>query len=256
MSLRLASWNVNSLKVRLEHVSDWLAAAQPDLLGIQETKLTDENFPADAIRELGYHVAFSGQRTYNGVAVVAREPMTDFITDIPGLDDPQRRVLAVTIGELRFINLYVPNGSEVGSDKYAYKLHWLTKLRDWLADEIRQHEKLAVVGDFNIAPGSEDVHDPAEWEGKVLCSVPEREALQSLLALGLEDAFALAPPEGNRFTWWDYRAAAFRRNRGLRIDHILVSPALAGRCREFTIDLEPRKRERPSDHAPVFATFE
>lgn len=256
MSLRLASWNVNSLKVRLGHVIDWLADARPDVLGIQETKLPDEKFPADAIREAGYEVVYAGQPTYNGVAIVSREPATDIITDIPGLDDPQRRVLAATIGGLRFINLYVPNGSEVGSDKYAYKLEWLARLRDWLAAELQQHEQLAVVGDFNIAPRPEDVHDPAEWEGKVLYSEPEREALRSLRALGLEDAFEQAPPEGNRFTWWDYRAAAFRRNRGLRIDHILVSPALAGRCREFVIDLEPRKRERPSDHAPVMAIFD
>ena len=255
-SLQLASWNVNSLKVRLPHVEQWLQSAAPDVLGLQETKLPDDRFPVEAIRELGYHVAYAGQPTYNGVAVLSRQPATDVVTDIPGMQDPQRRVLAATIGDLRFINLYVPNGSEVGSDKYAYKLEWLAHLRDWLADELTRHPRLAVAGDFNIAPGPEDVHDPAEWEGKVLCSQPEREALQSLLALGLVDAFGQVDPPENRFTWWDYRAAAFRRNRGLRIDHILVSPALAKRGREFRIDIEPRKRERPSDHAPVMATFE
>lgn len=254
--LKIASWNVNSLKVRLPHVLEWLAAEQPDVLGLQETKLTDEKFPADAIREAGYEVLYSGQPTYNGVAVLAKQPCTDVVTDIPGLEDHQRRVLAVTVGDLRFINLYVPNGSEVGSDKYAYKLGWLEKLRDWLADELQQHEKLAVVGDFNIAPKDEDVHDPEEWRGKVLFSEPEHQALATLLELGLTDTFRLFPQEDKTFSWWDYRMNNFRRNRGLRIDLILTSPALTGICTASRVDIAPRRLERPSDHAPVVAEFQ
>ena len=253
--MKLASWNVNSLKVRLPHVLDWLASEQPDVLGLQETKLTDDKFPLQAIEDAGYRVAFSGQPTYNGVAVLARGELTDVVTDIPGVEDPQRRVLAATIGDLRFINLYVPNGSEVGSDKYAYKLDWLAHLRDWLAEEATQHEKLVVVGDFNIAPADADVHDPEEWRGKVLFSEPEHAALDALLELGLSDTFRLFPQDEKTFSWWDYRMNNFRRNRGLRIDLILASEALKARCEASWVDLAPRRLERPSDHAPVVARF-
>jgi len=254
-SLKLASWNVNSLKVRLPHVLDWLAAQQPDVLGLQETKLTDDKFPIEAIREAGYHVEFAGQPTYNGVAVLSKQPMADVVTNIPELDDHQRRVMAVTIGDLRFINLYVPNGSEVGSEKYAYKLDWLEKLQAWLQLEARDHDKLVVVGDFNIAPADADVHDPEEWRGRILFSEPEHAALQGLFELGLRDTFRLFPQEEQLFSWWDYRMNNFRRNRGLRIDLILASPAMARACTASTIDKEPRRLERPSDHAPVVAEF-
>lgn len=253
--MKLASWNVNSLKVRLPHVLDWLQTEQPDVLGLQETKLTDDRFPQQALLDAGYQVAFSGQPTYNGVAVLSRETPRDVVTDIPGLDDPQRRVLGATIGDLRFINLYVPNGSEVGSEKYAYKLNWLARLRDWLAEESRQHENLVVVGDFNIAPADADVHDPEEWRGKILFSEPEHAALEALQSLGLHDTFRLFPQEDKAFSWWDYRMNNFRRNRGLRIDLVLASDAMKDRCEAAWIDVAPRRLERPSDHAPVVAQF-
>lgn len=253
--MKIASWNVNSLKVRLPHVLDWLTTREPAIVGLQETKLTDDNFPVEPLRALGYHLAYAGQPTYNGVAVLSKHPISDVVTDLPGLDDPQRRVLAVTTGDIRFINLYVPNGQAVGTDKYAYKLDWLEKLEAFLADQLRQYPRLAVVGDFNIAPEPEDVHDPAEWEGKVLFSEPERAALRRLLALGLIDTYRLFPQEPKQFSWWDYRMNSFRRNRGLRIDLVLASAALAADCTAAYIDREPRSWERPSDHAPVVAEF-
>lgn len=253
--MKLASWNVNSLKVRLPQVLDWLGSAQPDILGLQETKLTDDRFPAAEVQEAGYHVIHAGQSTYNGVAVLARQPMTEPITDIPGLDDPQRRVLAVTVAGIRFINLYVPNGQEVGSEKFAYKLGWLERLHAWLKNELQQHEKLVVVGDFNIAPEDADVHDPEEWRGKVLFSEPEHQALEMLLNLGLVDTFRLFPQEEKVFSWWDYRMNNFRRNRGLRIDLILANEAMRQACIASWVDKEPRRWERPSDHAPVVAEF-
>ena len=253
--MKLASWNVNSLKVRLPHVLHWLETEQPDVVGLQETKLTDDNFPAAALREAGYEAVFAGQKTYNGVAVLARQPISETVTDIPGVEDPQRRVMAGTIGDLRFINLYVPNGSEVGSEKYAYKLDWLARLRDWIADEMAHHPRLAVVGDFNIAPADADVHDPEEWRGKVLFSEPEHAALKALTDLGLEDTFRRFPQDEQVFSWWDYRMNNFKRNRGLRIDLVLASPTLAGQCTASRVDVEPRRWERPSDHAPVVAEF-
>ncbi len=254
--MKLASWNVNSLKVRLPQVLEWLESAKPDILGLQETKLTDDKFPVQAIAEAGYQVVYAGQKTYNGVAVLARAAMADPVTDIPGLDDPQRRVMAVTVGDLRFINLYVPNGSEVGSEKYDYKLGWLDKLHGWLADELKGHDKLVVVGDFNIAPADADVHDPEEWRGKILFSEPEHAALHRLEALGLTDTFRLFPQEEGIFSWWDYRMNNFRRNRGLRIDLILASDTLKAACTASRVDVEPRRWERPSDHAPVVAEFD
>jgi exodeoxyribonuclease-3 len=253
--MKLASWNVNSLKVRLPQLLDWLIAKQPDVVGLQETKLTDENFPVAPIEALGYHVVYAGQPTYNGVAVLSKQPIEDVVTDLPGLQDPQRRVLAVTTGGIRFVDLYVPNGQAVGSDKYAYKLDWLEKLQAFLRDELARHPRMAVVGDFNIAPEPEDVHDPAEWEGQVLFSEPERSALERLLALGLQDTFRLFPQEPKVFSWWDYRMNNFRRNRGLRIDLVLASSPLAGQCTASYVDRTPRTWERPSDHAPVVAEF-
>jgi exodeoxyribonuclease-3 len=255
-NMRIASWNVNSLRVRLEHVVDWLEQAQPDILGLQETKLVDDNFPVGEIEARGYRCAFSGQPTYNGVAVLSRLPIEDVSTQIEGFEDPQRRVLGATIGPIRLLNLYVPNGQSVDSEKYLYKLDWLEALRAQLHREREAHEYIAIIGDFNIAPEDGDVHDPERWEGKVLCSPKERAALSEILALGFEDTYRLFDQPSESFSWWDYRAAAFRRNTGLRIDLVLASNALSRRCVGATIDKEPRKLERPSDHAPVYADFE
>lgn len=254
--LKLASWNVNSLKIRLEQVIAWLEETQVDVLALQETKLIDENFPLDAFTSRNYHVAYAGQKTYNGVAVISRFPLTECQTDVIGFDDPQRRILAVTIGELRVINLYVPNGSEPGSEKYAYKMLWLERVTAFIEQQLIQYPKLAIVGDFNIAPEDRDVHDPQEWEGCILVSPPEREAFQRLLAMGIVDSFRLFPQEEQIFSWWDYRAAGFRRGRGLRIDHVLLSNVLANSCLASQIDKNPRKSERPSDHAPVWVELD
>ncbi|MDZ7769527.1 MAG: exodeoxyribonuclease III [Woeseiaceae bacterium] len=253
--MKLATWNVNSLKVRLPHVLEWLASANPDVLVMQEIKQLSEVFPEEAFRDLGYHALANGQKTYNGVATVARAALEDPITDLPGFDDVQRRVLATTVDNVRVINLYVPNGQSVGSDKYEYKLRWLAALRDWLAAELTNHEKLVVLGDFNIAPEDRDVYDPVKWGDDVLCSEPERAALRSLFDLGLVDVFRQFEQPDAIFSWWDYRAAAFRRNAGLRIDLILASPALAQKCLSSLVDREPRTWERPSDHTPVIAEF-
>ncbi|MCC9000285.1 MAG: exodeoxyribonuclease III [Candidatus Contendobacter sp.] len=253
--MKIATWNVNSLKVRLPQVLDWLREWRPDILALQETKLTDPDFPTLDIANLGYQAVFAGQKTYNGVAILSRLPASEIVTDLPGMDDPQRRVLGATIGGMRVINLYVPNGQAVGSDKYAYKLAWLEALTGWLRDELARHSQLIVLGDFNIAPEDCDVHDPAAWAGQVLCSTAERAAFQRLLALGLKDAFRLFSQEERSFSWWDYRAAAFRRNLGLRIDHLLASSELATVCTACQVDKGPRHLERPSDHAPVIAEF-
>ncbi|MEJ8567107.1 exodeoxyribonuclease III [Elongatibacter sediminis] len=257
---KAATWNVNSLNVRLPHVLAWVDVARPDVLALQETKLPDERFPADALKEAGYHSVFSGQPTYNGVAVLSREAATDPVTDVPGLEDPQRRILAVTIptalGPVRLVNLYVVNGSEVGSEKFDYKMNWLERVTDWLAAERERHDNLLVVGDFNIAPDDRDVHDPEQWQGKILCSSQERAALQRILDLGLADTFRLFEQEPGIFSWWDYRMNAFRRKMGLRIDLLLASAPLAQACSSSYVDIEPRRQERPSDHAPVIAEFD
>jgi len=254
--LKIASWNVNSLNVRLPHVLAWTADARPDVLALQETKLTDDRFPVDELREAGYQSLFSGQKTYNGVAILSREPGTDAVTDIPGLDDHQRRILAATVAGVRIVNLYVVNGSEVGSEKFDYKLRWLDRVTEWLAGELERHPRLVVLGDFNIAPDDRDVHDPEAWREKILCSTPEREALQGILDLGLQDTFRLFEQEEGVFSWWDYRMNMFRRKMGLRIDLVLASQARAERCKASYVDLEPRRQERPSDHAPVVAEFD
>lgn len=251
MTRSIVSWNVNSIRVREQQVRDWIEANGPGVVGLQETKVPDDVFPRGTYEELGYHVITSGQRTYNGVALISRTPGEDIITDIPGFEDPQRRVLAATFDGLRVINLYVPNGQTVGSEKFAYKLDWLTHLTDWLRDEASRHERMVVMGDFNIAPKDEDVHDPEAWRGKVLFSEPEHEALDRILALGLEDSFRLFEQEPEQYSWWDFRTRAFRRNRGLRIDLALTSHALRDHCKASWIDIEPRRAERPSDHAPV-----
>ena len=254
--MKIASWNVNSLRVRLPQVLDWLARAKPDVLALQETKLVDEAFPVAELEAAGYCSAFSGQPTYNGVALLARvAPPADVVTELRGFPDQQRRVLAATVGNVRVVNLYVPNGQAVGSEKFEYKLRWLAALRDHLKEELALHPRLAVVGDFNIAPEDRDVHDPEAWAGQVLCSQPERAALAEIMALGLEDTFRLFDQPDGVFSWWDYRAAGFRRNRGLRIDLVLASRDLARGCTESEVDREPRTWERPSDHAPVAAVF-
>jgi len=251
--VKIASWNVNSIRVRLEQVVEWLEAESPDVLGLQELKMTTEDFPLEAFEEIGYTALVNGQKTYNGVALIAKSAGTDAIYDLPGLDDPQRRVIAATYGDTRIVNLYCPNGQSVGSDKYAYKLEWFAALHNWLQQEVQAHDKIAVMGDFNIAPEDRDVHDPAAWEGKILCSDDERAALTKLCELGLSDSFRQLDQPDDSFSWWDYRTGGFRRNRGLRIDLILASAALpvvaAG------IDKEPRALERPSDHAPAWAEF-
>jgi len=254
--MRIATWNVNSLRVRLPHLAEWLAANPVDAIGLQELKLSDEQFPRAEIEALGMHAAHYGQKTYNGVAILARGALVDVTTGIPGDDDPQRRVIAATIGGVRLINVYVPNGQEVGSEKYAYKLAWLERLRAWLADEIAQYPRLAIVGDFNIAPEDRDVHDPAKWEGSVHVSEPERKALSAITGLGIVDLFRRFEQPPGIWSWWDYRMGAFRRNRGLRIDLVLASAALAARCTACTVDRSPRAWERPSDHAPVVASFD
>ena len=252
--MKIASWNVNSLNVRLPQLQQWLADFAPDVVGLQETKLEDHRFPDDALAAAGYRSVFHGQKTYNGVALLARGRALDEVQiAIPGFEDPQARAIAATVGDVRIINLYVVNGQDIGTDKYAYKLRWLEAVRGWVADELTRHPKLVVMGDFNIAPDDRDVHDPAVWNNDhILTSTAERGALRDLLDLGLHDGFRLHNDEGGVFSWWDYRQAAFRRNLGLRIDLTLVSDALKGATRDAGIDRTPRTWERASDHAPAF----
>lgn len=251
--MKIATWNVNSLKVRLPQVLDWASKQRPDVLCLQETKLEDANFPSAQIGAAGYQVLFNGQKTYNGVAILSRAGSSEPVTAIPALADEQKRVLAATIEGIRVVCLYVPNGESVGSDKYQYKLRWLAAVRDWLTLELSRNARLAVLGDFNVAPEARDVHDPQLWEGKVLFSEPERDALRRVMEVGLQDSFRLFEQPKGSFTWWDYRMNSFRRKMGLRIDHILLSEALARQCTSCFIDVEPRGAERPSDHAPVIA---
>lgn len=249
--MKIVTWNVNSLKVRLPQVIDWLMANQPDVLCLQETKLQDENFPLAEITAAGYQATYIGQKAYNGVALLSKQTGSEIVSAIPVLDDHQKRVLAVTYGDVRVICIYVPNGENVESEKYQYKLKWLTALNVWLQDELHKYSKLVLLGDFNIAPEECDVHDPELWRGQVLFSQPEREAFHKLLTLGLVDSFRLFEQPEKSYTWWDYRMMAFRRNMGMRIDHILLSNDLAKACTACAIDKATRKLERPSDHAPV-----
>ncbi|AMG88753.1 exodeoxyribonuclease III [Bordetella parapertussis] len=257
--MKLATWNVNSLNVRLPQVLDWLAANPVDALCIQELKLTDDKFPLDAFTEAGYHAAWAGQKTYNGVAIISREPGFALVRNNPRYEDPQQRILAVTLpspaGDVRVICAYCPNGQSVDSDKYVYKLAWFDGLRDWLEEEMRTYPRLAILGDYNVAPADADVHNPEKWEGQVLVSEPERAAFRALLDLGLTDSFRLFEQPEKSFSWWDYRQFAFRRNAGLRIDHVLLSDALKPHCVACVIDKAPRANEQPSDHAPVIATL-
>ncbi len=251
--MRLAAWNVNSLKVRLPHLLDWLATQAPSVVCLQETKLEDHNFPRAAIEAAGYQVAFAGQKTYNGVALLAKGEIADVVVGNPLFPDAQQRLIAGTVGGVRVVCAYMPNGQAVGSEKYAYKLAWLAALEAWLKAELETHPQLALAGDFNIAPDDRDVHDPQAWAGQILCSDAEREAFRRLLALGLKDSFRLFEQPAKSFSWWDYRMLGFQKNLGLRIDHILLSTPLASRCTASAIDRAPRKLERPSDHAPVYA---
>ncbi len=249
--MKLATWNVNSVKVRLPQLLAWLAAARPDVLCLQELKTEAAGFPLAALEAAGYACAVNGQRTYNGVALLARSPLADAAPDIPGFADEQRRVIAATVQDLRVICVYCPNGQAIGSEKYTYKLRWFAALRDYLRAELASHPRLAVAGDFNVAPEDRDVHDPKAWDGQVHVSEPERAAWRALLELGLKDSFRLFPQPDKTYTWWDYRMVAFRRNAGLRIDHILLSEALARDCIAAGVDKDPRRLERPSDHAPA-----
>lgn len=244
------------MNVRQRHVIEWLESENPDILVLQEIKQPTEKFPSEALRAVGYDSIASGQKTYNGVAVLSKTAATDPVTELPGLEDTQRRVLAATVSDIRVIDLYVPNGSEVDSDKYRYKLGWLASLRDFLEAEMREHDDVVVLGDFNIAPADADVHDPEKWGDAILCSPAEREALAALMDLGLTDVFRKFEQPEKTFSWWDYRAAGFRRNAGLRIDLILCSKSMTERCTRSYVDKEPRRWERPSDHAPVVAEFD
>ncbi len=250
--MKLATWNVNSLKVRLPHVLDWLAANQPDVLCLQETKLEDTNFPLAAISAAGYQVIFSGQKTYNGVAIISKQSGVDVQMGMPGFDDEQKRILAATYDGIRVVCGYFPNGQSLDSDKYQYKLRWLENLAHWLKSEQEKHPKLALLGDYNIAPDDRDTHDPLAVD-PVLVSTEVRNYFRQLQALGLQDAFRLFEQPEKSFSWWDYRMMGFRRNLGLRIDHILLSAPLAKQCSGCWIDKVPRKLERPSDHTPVVA---
>lgn len=253
--MRIATWNVNSLRVRLPHVLDWLANNDVDVLAMQETKMPDAQFPHAAFQERGFHCVCNGQPAYNGVALVARGPLDAVRCDIGGFEDAQKRVIAANYQGLRVMSVYVPNGQSVGSDKYLYKLRWLEAARSDWERLLVEHPQLVVTGDFNIAPADEDVYDPLAWQGQVLCSEEERAAFRRLLGAGFSDCFRQFEQPEKSFTWWDYRQAAFRRDLGLRIDHVLASTALAPSCRSVQIDRAPRRLERPSDHAPVIADF-
>jgi exodeoxyribonuclease-3 len=249
--LKLATWNVNSLGVRLPQLLDWLALHQPEVMVLQETKLTDDKFPHTEISAAGWHSQWFGQKTYNGVALLSRMEATDVVRNIPGFDDPQARVIAATVAGLRVVGAYFPNGQAPGTDKFAYKMAWLAALHGWLRDELAQHPRLVLMGDYNVAPEDRDVYDPVAWAGQIHCTPEERAHFAGLIDLGLVDAFRLFDQAPRAWSWWDYRNLAFRKNQGLRIDHILVSLALQARVTACTIDKPTRKNERPSDHAPV-----
>ncbi len=253
--MKLAAWNVNSLKIRLPQLLDWLAREQPDAICLQETKTEDHHFPVAQLQQAGYSAVFCGQKTYNGVAILTRGRCEAIEPGIAGFNDAQKRVLSATVNGVRLVCAYVPNGQSLDSEKYQYKLAWLQAFGAWLAGEAKKHPRMAVLGDFNIAPHDQDVHDPVAWQGQVLCSPAERSAFQTLLGTGFHDSFRLFDQPQNSFSWWDYRMNAFRRRMGLRIDHILLSDALARDCRSSRIDVDMRRNERPSDHAPVIAHF-
>lgn len=265
--MKIASWNVNSLRVRVEQVSDWLTANSPDLLCLQELKMTDGEFPLEHFESMGYHCAFTGQKTYNGVAIISSQPLSNVVTDMPGLDDPMRRYIAADVTlpadqannsdeqTLRIVNVYCPNGQALDSDKFVYKREWFAKLREAMRADLSLHKNTVLVGDFNITPGDIDCHDPKRWAGKIHCSDIERLMLQKLMNEGLYDTYRRFHTEGEKFSWWDYRGAGYRANEGLRIDLILSSATMLDRAQDCLIDEAPRKLERPSDHTPVVATY-
>ena len=253
--MKLATWNVNSLSVRLPQVLDWLAANPVDVLALQELKMTDDKFPADAFRDAGYHAHWFGQKTYNGVALLTRTPASDVVKNIPGFDDDMARVITGTVDGVRVVGAYFPNGQEPGSDKFEYKMEWLTSLRQWIRAELELHPKLVLMGDYNITFDELDVWDPIGLQDTIHCTEEERYHLRALVALGLHDSYRLFDQPAKSFSWWDYRNAGFARNRGMRIDHILVSNALKPVVQACTIDKQPRTNERPSDHAPVVVTL-
>ena len=254
--MKIATWNVNSLQIRIEQVMDWLQLSSCDILCLQETKLTDDNFPVDVIQAAGYYVVYSGQKTYNGVAIIARQPIIDVVTDVPGLDDSQRRIICITVGDIRILNLYVVNGKEVGSDKYNYKLNWLERVTDYIADQQYKYKNFVVVGDFNIAPEDRDVYNAVSWRDKIFCSKAERAYLQKIINLGFTEVFRMFDQKANSFSWWDYRFGRFEKNMGLRIDLIFTTESMTKQCISCVIDSQPRQLVRPSDHAPVVAVFE
>jgi exodeoxyribonuclease-3 len=253
--MRIATWNVNSLRVRIPQLTNWLAENPLDVIALQETKVPDEGFPHEALQALGYQCVASGQKSYNGVALLSKLPISDVVHGMPGYSDDQKRVIAGTVGGVRIIDVYVPNGQALDSPKYQYKLLWLQSLRAYIRDELSRHERLLVLGDYNIAPEDRDVHDPMAWQGKVHVSEAERAELRGLIDLGLVDIFRRFEQPEQSYSWWDYRMAAFRRNLGLRIDLLLATPALAQLCEACHIDKTPRAWERPSDHAPVLGCF-
>lgn len=252
---KIASWNVNSLRTRLTHIVRWLEETQVDVLALQETKVTDDEFPLKEIEQAGYQAIFSGQKSYNGVALLHRETAAEISTAVAGVSADEKRVLAATIGGVRIINLYVVNGSEVGSQRYQYKLQWLQQIKQFIAEALSLNEYVVVLGDFNIAPTDADVHDPKQWSDCILCSAPERDALAEILGLGLADTFRLFKQPPATFSWWHYSQNSFDNNRGLRIDLLLSSAALAEHCYSSCVDKRPRAWERPSDHAPLLAEF-
>ena len=255
--MKIATWNVNSLAVRLPQLLDWLKTHSPELVALQETKVTDDKFPTLELEAAGYRVRAFGQKTYNGVALLSRigEP-DDVLHNIPAFEDASARVISGAVNGVRVVGAYFPNGQAPGSEKCAYKMQWLRALREWLRTELQRHPKLVLLGDFNIAPEDCDVHDPVQWAGQIHCTDEEREHFRGLLGLGMHDAFRLFEQPPKSWSWWDYRNLAFRKNQGLRIDHILVSAALKGRVTACEIDKLPRKNERPSDHAPVIVTID
>lgn len=254
--MKIATWNVNSLKVRLPHVLQWLEDNPVDVLCLQETKLTDDKFPVMEIEAAGYKVAFTGQKTYNGVAILSKKPVTDIVKNNPLFPDEQQRIVTATVDNIRIVCAYVPNGQAIGSEKYSYKLDWLRSLTEWLGEERQKHPYLALLGDYNIAPEDRDVYDPVAWEGNVLVSPAERDAFRALQDIDLIDAYRLFDQPEKSWSWWDYRQLAFQKNRGLRIDHILLSKTLAPHCTSCTIDRTPRKWTQPSDHTPVIAELD
>jgi exodeoxyribonuclease-3 len=253
--MKIVTWNVNSLKVRLHHVLRWLEENNPDIVGLQETKTIDANFPEAEIREAGYEVIFSGQKTYNGVALLSKTPATDVVTELPGFADEQRRVMAATVGDIRIINLYVPNGEALDSPKFEYKTGWIAGLKEYLSEQIASYPKLVMMGDFNITATSDDVHDPEKLDGHIHCSELEREWLQEIIDMGVTDTYRMFEQEPKSFSWWDYRGGSFWKNRGLRIDYVFASDEMKQRCTGCKIDKRERQFKQPSDHAPVMAEF-